>query len=639
MKMIRKTLLILALPLFLFSCTDLNVPPIDVVQDSDIFGSEAGIDSYMARLYSQLPIEDFRYTPLRGLNHFWIISPTSAVTGEALSRDQTSAITEGAPYWNDAYSLIRDVNYFLETLPEYEENFSEFEINSWLGEVYFVRAVTYKALAKRYGGVPIVESVLNYPEQSIEELRIPRSSEEDVWDLVAEDFDRSISLLLESNQTGRANRYAAAAFKSRAMLHAGTIAKYNDVSLFDDDNRLVGIPNDRAVDFFTQSYEAAKLLEGHYSLYMNEWAADDKEAQYQNFVNLFFSDNSPENIFVKEYSYPESVHGYDAYYIPRQLMGGNGYSSAICPTLDFVEMFDGLPKNENGQIDVFDENGNYRLFDNTMDFFADAEPRLRATVIFPGDEFKGENIEIRRGIYTNPDTEGGIPRILPEGSTIRYEDANEHIVSSTSATQTPYELYNGEVMNPAGLSGVFTSDNTNALSGFSIRKMLDPNLPQEYVLENRQDQTWIEMRYAEVLLNRAEAAYELHLSGQSEENYLQDAYEIINTIRERAGAVQLENSSQLNSIDIVRNERRKELAFENKIWWDLKRWRILHEEQNATYYRTLMPFYVEHEGKYFFDARLNENNYTYTFDTRWYYKEIPSNVISSSPNIVQNPGY
>ena len=64
-------------------------------------------------------------------------------------------------------------------------------------------------------------------------------------------------------------------------------------------------------------------------------------------------------------------------------MGGNGYSAGNCPTLDFVELFDGIEKNPDGTIKVLDNNGKYLLFDNPTDIFANAEPRLRAYVFFP----------------------------------------------------------------------------------------------------------------------------------------------------------------------------------------------------------------------------------------------------------------
>ncbi|GEP97035.1 RagB/SusD family nutrient uptake outer membrane protein [Chitinophaga cymbidii] len=620
----------------LAACTDLDIPPMNVIQDKDVFTTEGGIKIYMARCYSELPFEDFRYSPTRGTNHFWIINPTSANTGEALSRDLTSATAEQFNFWERAYPLIREANYFLQTLPEYANNFPEADVNHWLGEARFVRAVTYMALVKRYGGVPIVDKVLNYPEQSIEELKTPRASEEAVYDFIAADLDFAYNNMKETSELGRANKYAAAAFKSRAMLYAGSIAKYNQVQLFDgSQNRLCGIPAAKANTYFKAAHDAAMLLEGKYSLYKKTWAAGDKEAQMQNYINLFFDESSPENILIKGYKYPESVHGYDAYNVPRQLMGGNGYSSEVNPTLNLVELFDGFPKNADGTIMTLDASGKYILYDNLPDIFANAEPRLRATVIVPGDMFKNESIEIWRGIYTSS-VAGGISRLLPEGSTAPYPSTN--IVSSPNAQQTPYTLPNGDKMNPAGRSGVFTADGTCAVSGFSVRKYLVPDKPTAEVLENRADQTWIEMRYAEVLLNRAEAAYELHLAGQGG-NYLQDAFTVINEIRERAGAGLLPSAAALDDITIVRNERRKELAFENKIWWDLKRWRILDKEQNGTVYRTLMPFYAAQAGKWFFDARPDERNARYTFDTRWYYQEIPGGEISKSQNLIQNPGY
>ncbi len=621
----------------LHACTKLDISPMNIIQDNEVFSSSGGVRIYFARLYSELPIEDFRYSPARGLNMFWIISPFPAITGEALSRDQRNAMSESVLYWADAYKLIRETNYFLTTLPQYTSNFDATEVDNWIGEAHFIRAFTYYALAKRYGGVPIVTNVLQYPVDDVATLDIPRASEENTWNFIAADLDTAIAKLGTTNQQGRANKYAAAALKSRAMLHAGSIAKYNTVSLFDaNHNRVCGMPADKANGYFKQAYDAAVMVEGKYSLYKKAWSAGNKDAQYQNYVKLFFDAESPENIFIKAYSYPQSVHGYDAYNVPAQSMGPNGYSSEVSPTLDFVEMFDGLPKNPDSTLKNLDANGKYIFYNNTMDLFANAEPRLRATVILPGDLFKGESIEIRRGIYTGP-VAGGVSPLIPPGSTIQYPTTN--IVQSANGTQTPYTLPNGAKMNPAGKSGTFFSDETSSQTGFSIRKYLDESLDKSQVKENNEDQTWIEIRYAEVLLNRAEAAYELYSAGQTGADYLTDAFNDINQIRERAGANLLASTGALNDIKIVRTERRKELGFENKIWWDLKRWRILDKEQNNVLYRTLMPFYAAENGKYFFDVRKDEKNRFYNFDPKWYYEQIPTDEINKSHHLIQNPGY
>lgn len=623
------------------ACKKLSVLPLNVIQDKDVFTSEGGVQAYMSRIYSELPIEDFRYSPQRGLNFFWIISPFPAVTGEALSRDQNGSMQESLSFddrpttWALCYRTIRDANYFIETLPQYAAAYTPAQVNAWLGEARFVRAATYFALVKRYGGVPIIDHVLQYPGTSIEELQIPRSSEEQVYDFIATDLDYAYTNLSDKNQVGRATKYVAAGFKSRAMLFAGSIAKYNTITLVDGKGaRVCGIPSNKAATYFKAAYDAAVLLEGQFSLYKTTWAAGDKEAQYENYVNMFFDTKSTENVFVKQYHYPESVHGYDAYNVPRQLMGANGYSSEVNPTLNFVELFDGIPKNADGTIKTT-TGGKYDLYTNTMDLFANAEPRLRATVILPGDAFKGVNIEIRRGIYTGSSA-GGISPLLPAGSSSNYPSTN--LVQSSNATQSAYTLPDGTKMNPAGLSGIFTGDGTCAISGFSVRKWLDPDKPTSEVLENHSDQTWIEMRYAEVLLNRAEAAYELNSLGQSDKDYMTDAFTQINAIRERAGADLLTGVGGLN-VNVIRNERRKELGFENKIWWDMRRWRTADKEQNSTVYKVLMPFYSANDKKYFFDARTDERNVRYTFDVRWYYEQIPQPQIQTSPNLIQNPGY
>lgn len=641
-------ILLIVLMASVTACRKVDIPPPNIIQDQTVFASSGGIQAYMARIYSELPIEDFRYSPDMGLNFFWIIKPTPATTGEALSRDQTGSTSENWgdwhwDIWGGNYATIHDCNYFIKTLPAYSSNFTADQVKAWLGEAYFVRAMTYFALVKRFGGVPLVTDVLNYTVGGdVSSLKIPRASEKAIWDQIASDLDFAIANLPASNADAgdgsRANKYVAAAFESRAMLYAGSIAKYNTVTLFDaSHNQLCGIPASDAATYFQKAYDAAKQLDGVYSLYLKNWAAGDKDAQYTNMVNMYFDASSPENIFVREYQYPNSVHGYDAYNVPRQLIGPNGYSSEVNPTLDFVEMFDGLPKNADGTLKTLDASGHYNMYTNTMDLFANAEPRLRANVILPGDVFKGQSIDIRRGIYTGP-ASGGISPLLPSGSKSQYPTTNL-VTSSTNDlnNNNPFTLPDGTKLKAAGASGIFTGDQTCAISGFSVRKWLDPNLATAQVLENNEHQTWIEMRYAEVLLNRAEAEVELGSAGANGAS-ASDAFTIINQIRSRAGANQLVSAGSM-TIDTVRKERRKELAFENKTYWDLRRWRTFDQEQKGRIYRILMPFYSSQAGKYFFDSRYDERNDVYTYDPRWYYEQIPQGAINKSTNIIQNPGY
>lgn len=651
-----KKLVYILLALFTFitpGCNDLDVPPQNIVQDSDILSTQEGVASYMARLYSLLPIEDFKFTS-EGFNQILFIKNINCSTGEAVSRDEGLINTAYMEYWSPAYEIIRYSNYFLENIDQYENYFLDKSlIPNWKAEIYFLRAYTYFALAKRYGGVPILDKTQEYPSANPEDLRPFRASEQDVYDFIEKDIDYAINNLSDKSEAkGRVNKHIAAAFKSRFMIFAGSIAKHNQLSLLDGNgNRLLGIPSSEAVRYFKASYQAAKSIEDVYSLYKSSWKAGDKEAQIQNYANLFFDTSSSENIFVRQYSYPNTVHSFDALAIPSQMLGPSGYASFWSPTLNFVELFDGFPKTADGRIDVLDANGNYKFYNNRIELFANAEPRLRASVLVPGEIFKGEEIDYRRGIYTGS-VGAGIPKFIDENSTAAYNNPDIKESSAWDA-QTVVTLPDGTKMNAGGLSGFFKANRRTSATGILLRKYVNPNTPADLVNVHMSEQGWIEMRYAEVLLNRAEAAFELFLLGETDVDYQADAYECINKIRERAGATLLTSKADLSpstmvsvgnlsvpqGLHTIRIERKKELFFENKIWWDMKRWRTADQELNNTRWRMLNPFYVTENGKYIFDVRYEERNRTYTFDINWYYEKIPTPEINKNGNLVQNIGY
>ncbi len=637
------------------ACSDLDIPPMNIVGEQDIFGNEAGVTSYIARMYSTIPMEDFRYAFHNG--DLFHKSDTryqqqDCLTGEAIGRDTKGAQQENAGYWDNAYKWIREANSFIETLPKFASNYLPSQVDNWIGEAYFCRAFIYYSLVKRYGGVPIIDKVVDYPATvSFEGTKVFRDSEEAVWDFIASDLDMAYELLPASNEKGRADKSAAAALKSRAMLHAGSIAKYNEVNEEYNGVRICGVPASRAKDYFKAAYEATKLVDtGKYGLYMDEWKDGDKQAQYQNYCSIFTKDTK-EIIFGRWYKSPDSVHNFDDSAQPMQTSTG-GNNSELNPTLDFVEMFDGFPKDANGHIANFDESGHYKLFTTPYEFFKDCEPRLRATVILPHDTFKNQVIDLRRGIWTGPSAatieplldpnnvgnynavyNDNTPLKLSNGSGFNNTDANKIVIK------------NGTKMTRAGASGVFSEWDFGGISGFYLRKYLNP-VAGTNNNGNQSTQTWIEIRYAEVLLNRAEAAYELVLAGEASastgESYKDEAFKCINEIRRRAGADLLASSSDLN-IDVIRKEIRKELSFEHKTWWNLKRWRIIDDEQNNRRWRTLASFYSVEDDKYFLDQKYHEPraglSYIYTFDTRYYYQPIPGAEITRNSNCKQNPGF
>lgn len=588
----------LVMALSFYSCDYLDVPPINIIQDDAIFNSESGITSYMTTLYYDLPIEDFRYTQ-QGFN----VSGKGQgrlpnVSGEAMcsSSDDISTIGDGTWWGCWDYGKIRRVNYFLKNFPAYKSNFQNTVLaDAWMGEAHFIRAYCYFAMVKRYGGVPILREPQEYVGD-IESLKVPRDTEKACYDFIAEDLDEAFRLLPDNEEIlgkGRATKYAALALKSRAMLYAGSIARYGTVDL----NGLVGIDKALANDYFELAYKAVKELEKSkkFSLYRKN---SDKE---KNFAELFLAEDSPENIFCKYFQRNVNAHGWDVYFVPYQYRG-NGFSSNMNPTLEFVEMFehkDGTPAN-------FAERAKNTYFDNPSELFQNMDARFGGSIIYPNAIFKGEPCSIQKGL------------IIEDGS--KKENA-------TNYEEAVYTANDGQVYHIVGKSG--SGNYSGNMTGFFMRKYLNENMPQSEVIENYSEQHWIEFRYAEALLNGAEAAVEM---GQ----HLDDALLWINDIRSRADIKQLSLSDL--TVDKVRHERRIELAFENHTYWDLRHWRIADKEIETKQYTGLCPYFDINKQKYIFEE-VAANKYYYTFDVKMYYERIPDGEIAKNEKLKQNPYY
>ncbi len=113
--------------------------------------------------------------------------------------------------------------------------------------------------------------------------------------------------------------------------------------------------------------------------------------------------------------------------------------------------------------------------------------------------------------------------------------------------------------------GIDNHPNTTT-TGYYIRKMINEksdNMAQKGIT------AWSEVRYAEVLLNQAEA---LNEAGKSVE-----ALVPLNKVRQRAKLPNVTETNQANLRQIIREERKIELAFEGQRYWDLRRWRIALE--------------------------------------------------------------
>lgn len=670
----------------LTSCQNMDIPPKNIVTSDDLLSSESGMDIYMARMYSIMPFEDFKYLPERGISNFngWLAGFGFEGIGENVNRDGycRSFTGEGDVYWGKAFELLRDANFLIENLPNYRGTYPEITYNDYLGEAYFVRAYVFYALAKRFGGIPLVTRVINYPAET-DLLEVPRASEEETWDQICADFDKAIELMMpKSPKRGYANKYVALAVKSQAMLYAGSVAKYNETV----PGRLTGLGQKTGVRvigfdaataaeaskrYFTEAYKAANqvIQNGGYSLYKKKWAEGDREAIRQNMIDMISDTDSPENIWIREYLYPTTTHSFDAYNAPYVFR--SPLSSAMCPTADFVELFEGFDRYPDGSLKVTTGNSNsegtYIMYDNIGDFYKNAEPRLLSYLIIPGDQFKGQKMEIYAGVYT------GTTPVRPllndysyQGQAQNYQNLDIAKGDNPTLYMTPdpnnhkiVKLPDGSEMKASGANGPFYNFAESAMTGLLARKWLKDD-PSFTAREGNSDQHYILVRYAEVLLNAAEAAVELSLAGVASpdgSDMLGVATDVINDIRRRAGATLLSGklTGSIESRNEVRKERRKEIAMETNIKWDLRRWRVQDYDNrdgfwgetrdkdkfssNSHYrFRGIYPFYSAQDKKWFYDVRFEcISHKEFDYNTIDYYFGIPGGEVVKSPVIDQQP--
>jgi len=109
-------------------------------------------------------------------------------------------------------------------------------------------------------------------------------------------------------------------------------------------------------------------------------------------------------------------------------------------------------------------------------------------------------------------------------------------------------------------------------TGYYLKKYLDEGLD---LLQNRSSvHSWIYFRYAEILLNYAEAMNEAFGPDATAEGMSLSAREAINRVRQRPGVSmpEIKTTSVEEFRALIKNERRVELAFEEHRFWDLRRW-------------------------------------------------------------------
>lgn len=175
---------------------------------------------------------------------------------------------------------------------------------------------------------------------------------------------------------------------------------------------------------------------------------------------------------------------------------------------------------------------------------------------------------------------------------------------------------------------------TNATTtGYYLRKYVDNSISFEAGSTTAATHhNWILFRYAEVLLNYAEAM--IHVNGNcdyKDATYTMSAREALNAVRKRAGIPEVAACSQDEFLTRVKHERRVEMAFEGQRFWDLRRWKNLDETKNIYAVRI-----THHDGVLSYEKTLLSER---SVSNKLYFYPIANVELFKNKKLVQNSGW
>ncbi|MEO6282123.1 MAG: RagB/SusD family nutrient uptake outer membrane protein [Dyadobacter sp.] len=626
---------IIYIPVFLmlllsWGCNDdefLNRPPTNILTEEQVWGDEGQVLSLLGNLYNRYydigSVKD--WGSLSGFNEaFW------SNAGSYGDFQNSGWANSSWSTWD--YGYIREINLFIQKCTA-AEKLAPAVRDRFLAEAKFLRASYYFELVKRMGGVPLILEPMTYDFSGDPTyLQHPRAKESEVYDFIIKEAEEiKANLPANAGEKSRATQGAALAMQVRAALYAGSIAKYGvntpQVALPGGE---AGIPATLATGYYTKALSAAKEIisgsAGAYALYTK------KPDLSENFSSIFYDKaNNPEVIFAEDFKLQSGkVHGFTISNQPRygaeEEEGGR-----INPSLNLVEAFEKLD-NTFAPIPATTAAGAPIYYNEQTDIFAGRDARLAGTVMLPGTTFKGRTVDIWAGYQ------------LANGTIVSGDDrgAQKTLPGKTVPEQV------------VGFDGPIDGFEFTAQSGFYLRKYLDPVVGSGQ--RGVQSEVWfVRYRYAEVLLNAAEAAFEL---GQTA-----NAATYMNQVRARAGLVNPLSVSQI-TFDRIVHERRVELAFEGHYLYDMKRWRIAHlimdgnaisaddlsKDLGKATKRNTQPWALwsykiyqpgsANNGKWIYKpVKLSRVTGADRFQLGNYYSAIGDDIINNNPKIIRNPNH
>ncbi|PXY39213.1 RagB/SusD family nutrient uptake outer membrane protein [Flavobacterium cheongpyeongense] len=592
MKNIVTTLVLSSVLLFTSCQSDyLDLDPLDAQTEASYFKTPADFKAASNDFYNKM----VSWRGVDGSNIYNFMDFGTDLT--SLSQDEGRGNTI-APvsdiYWRNPYKYIRANNILLNAAAQYQGN--KTDIAQYVAAAKFFRAWHHFFLLKRYGGVPVVTTVVDVNDGV---LYGKRNSRYEVMNQIITDLNEAIpDLPLEQNiaasDKGHLSKWAAKAFKARVLLYEATWEKYVGTTTDGD-----GVSNGAGTTgnaSNTQAYleEVIELTKdvmsnGGYELW-NHNAELNNFSMYYLF-NLEDAGSNPAGLDKSTNKEFILYNKYDFSLLTGNTNLSHTVGSRLAPSRKFMDMFlcsDGLPVDKSplfqGYVKVGDEyrNRDYRLTSYFVDLATDAIPVSGAIKLF----------------------------------------------------------------GPGGDSG----------SGYANRKFRAYNYGT-YRAANTESADYPQIRLAEVYLMYAEALYELN--GTITDGQLNESINLIRQRAGLPALTNtFVTTNNLNMLDEIRRERAVELFGENTRYDDLKRWgvaeQILNEpilgsviqatdyEGNINLYKPTAYPYGELSvatGKGNLKALLLDPTDNRNFQRKHYLFPLPTSQLQMNTKLLQNPGY
>jgi starch-binding outer membrane protein, SusD/RagB family len=517
-----------------------------------------------------------------------------------ITADNTGGSYRGHANWH-RFSQIQQLNIFLanidrvpEEYPESEKESIKAEANVLKGEALMLRALFYSELCRNYGGIPL----FNEPHDLNDDFSIiTRASFEETINFIVKDLDEATQLLefKSEMEMGRVTKEFALALKSRMLIFAASDLTADGTA----NNEIVGYSNPDRTALWTAARNSAKAVMDVGTCELADFGAPDQEAVATNYFEFFKAYDLSDKEVIWGRMHRKDV-GYRIQTNLRNGPNGNNNWGNNGPTgnhVDSYEMSDGTKFFNHFTINENNEYINTSSVFPNENPYSNREPRFYASILYDSAVWQprfANLVDIDPvGIYDRR------TRIVKENGQVVSERFG------LDSRQGPVENWNA------------------GYSGYLLKKFMDD---QVIGRDEYNENISIYMRYAEIILNYAEACLEL--------NDVESATTYINMIRNRAGLPDFTG----DITEALRHERRMELFAENLYWYDVRRWKILNEVLEPMPYGVDITEITNNGEKTTTWKRIRvqpDNN----FVEKLYWIPIPTDEINRAPQLIQNPGY